>query len=156
MKELIDPIYDFMNENIKPGSVYDEVKGIDLYKKYEEWAIENKKILCTNTRFGIEFSKHFKKIKRSDGVYYNRCILKNSGKKYLLKECYYDYLFNNCSGNYEEMKKIINYIDERITTEMKERIAAGEFSTATRPFMTDEEASDMLLKEQEELENKGD
>lgn len=40
--------------------------------------------------------------------------------------------------------------------EMQERILAGEFSTETREFMTDEEASDMLLKEQEELENKGD
>lgn len=34
--------------------------------------------------------------------------------------------------------------------EMKERILDGEFSTETQEFMTDEEASDMLLKEQED------
>lgn len=117
MKQLIDPIYEFMNENIKPGGPYDEIKGIDLYKKYEAWAIENNKILCTNTRFGIEFSKHFKKIKRNDGVYYNHCIMKNTGRKHLLKECYYDYLYDNCLGNYEEMKKIIDYINDKIENE---------------------------------------
>ena len=38
--------------------------------------------------------------------------------------------------------------------EARERIAGGEFSEELRPFMTDEEASDMLYQEQEEAENR--
>ena len=44
-------------------------------------------------------------------------------------------------------------IDEEI---IKERILNGEFSNETIKYMTDEEKSNILLKEQEELDNKGD
>lgn len=114
MNNKIDPIYEFMNENIRTGNSYDEIKGIDLYNAYTKWAIENNKFLCTNTRFGLEFSKHFKKIKRHDGVYYNRCIMKNKTVNKLLKESYYNYLFNECLGNYDEMEKIVDYINIKI------------------------------------------
>ena len=39
-----------------------------------------------------------------------------------------------------------------VKTEMRERAQAGEFSEDTRPYLSDEEASDMLLKEQGDYE----
>ena len=44
-------------------------------------------------------------------------------------------------------------IDEEI---IKERILNGDFSTETIKYMTDEERSNMLLKEQEELDDTED
>ena len=48
-----------------------------------------------------------------------------------------------------------NISKEAYMEDIRARIAGGELSEETRPYMTDEQASDMLLKEQEDAEYRG-
>lgn len=48
----------------------------ELYRNYKQWAINNNEYQMSSTKFGVEMSKKFKKIK-SGNIYYEGIILKN-------------------------------------------------------------------------------
>ena len=72
----MNPVEEFIEECLEEGTTYDNLKAIDLYMMYLKWATTNNKFECTNTRFGIEMTRKFKKVKREDGSYYMGCKLK--------------------------------------------------------------------------------
>jgi hypothetical protein len=76
-KEIkMNPVEEFITECIEEGSQDDYLKAIDLYMMYLKWATTNKKFKCTNTRFGIEMTRYFKKLKKREGYFYTECKLK--------------------------------------------------------------------------------
>ena len=81
----MNPVEEFINECVEEGTLNEYISAIDLYMIYLKWATENNKYQCTNTRFGIEMSKHFKKIKKREGNFYMECKLKKP-IKYFEKE----------------------------------------------------------------------
>lgn len=64
----MDSIAAFLEECCEVGTT-GRIKGSLLFNAYDEWARENNQHRMTNTKFGIEMSKKFKKI-TSNGVHY--------------------------------------------------------------------------------------
>lgn len=48
-----------------------EAKASQLYSMYSEWAEENNEYRMSSTKFGIEMTKRFEKVKKRDGWYYS-------------------------------------------------------------------------------------
>jgi hypothetical protein len=47
-----------------------EVRAVDLYKKYENWAKDYNEKVLTNTKFGTDIKDYITKISKKDGIYY--------------------------------------------------------------------------------------
>lgn len=45
-------------------------KSTEIYQKYKQWAALNNEYAMSNTKFGTEMSKKFKKVRNKDGWYY--------------------------------------------------------------------------------------
>lgn len=72
----MNPVEEFIEECLEEGTSDERLKAIDLFMMYLRWATINNKFKCTNTRFGIEMTRKFKKIKKESGSYYTECKLK--------------------------------------------------------------------------------
>ena len=47
------------------------IKASVLYAVYAKWAEENNEYCMSSTKFGVEMSKRFEKIKTRNGTFYN-------------------------------------------------------------------------------------
>lgn len=59
-KDEMDIIGQFIKENVKVHEGH-KVKASVVYQAYKQWATENGHYVFSGTKFGIEFTKRFKK-----------------------------------------------------------------------------------------------
>ncbi len=65
----MDVVSRFLDDKCEPSKDA-RIKASDLYEIYCVWCNENNEYIMSNTRFGVEVSKKFKKTHFSDGTYY--------------------------------------------------------------------------------------
>jgi putative DNA primase/helicase len=75
----MDVISNFLSECTLTGG---NEKAGDLYQGYKTWATENSEYLMSSTKFGIEISKRFEKVKCNNATFYRDIALAKNYKKY--------------------------------------------------------------------------
>jgi putative DNA primase/helicase len=75
----MDVISNFLSECTLTGG---NEKAGDLYQGYKTWATENSEYLMSSTKFGIEISKRFEKVKCNNATFYRDIMLSKNYKKY--------------------------------------------------------------------------
>lgn len=82
-RSKMDAVGEFIDECCTVGEGRESGKA--LFEAYKEWAQSNNEYVMTGTKFGIEMSKRFEKVRTGNGIMYQGISLNTDSKPYVIK-----------------------------------------------------------------------